>query len=401
MKKDMLTKKSNSEDSGSRLMALSPRMLRSSSSPRMLRSPSRSRPNSGEFPISDINKKNFRPLEQKMDVEVERMFRNWDANLQKRDNAFSLKPLRTSKSHNRLSPCTYFSDFDKETLDIERCHSRENLSGSGDDISNHSSESIDEESKKPLYVICPQTGKRMIKMQFDVTGFHSRDLKIKLSGRKLIIYAVHKVTDSGRKSTTEFCRKIKLPDDVDLDKIVCSFTPALITIEAPVKMIDYSNLKQRLNVTNLEKVNTPIVRHTDNGRMLYIFVELGRIFKPEDVVVKLKGHDKLVINANRNEENETDTLIACVTREFQLPERIYPHSLKAGLSQDGILNTTALIQDSQPEKEDNSEAEISEKIASEKIASEKIHSDKIHSDKIHSEKNHSEEKISEENHCQT
>ena len=84
------------------------------------------------------------------------------------------------------------------------------------------------------------------------------------------------------------------------------------------------------------------------GRMLHMYVELGRIFRPDDVVVKLKGHDKLVITAQRTEDNPKDTLNAIVTREFQLPERIYPHSLKAGLTHDGILNVTALIHQPSP-----------------------------------------------------
>ena len=295
-------------------------------------------------------------MERQMDQEVERVFRNMDQNMgTKSKDIGHITPIRPSSSRHLLSPANLFHETFghglRKVLSIERLCEKDNVSLAGDDTGNNSSsESVEEDSRRPHYSTCSTSGRKMVRLQFDVQGFSSRDIKVKLCGRKLIIFALHREADSGRRSTTEFCRKIKLPDDVDVERLNCSYSDGILTAEGPVLTRDLSshNLKQRLNVVKLEQLNTPLIRHTDMGKMMHMFVELGRIFRPDDVVVKLKGHDKLVITAQRQEDNPKDTLTACVTREFQLPERIYPHSLKAGLTHDGILNVTALVHQPSP-----------------------------------------------------
>ncbi len=288
-----------------------------------------------------------------MDKDADTLFKDWDENLKKHEKeTFQVKPLKTSSSKARLTPSYLFgSSGDKgKVLSIERLHDARDSSTSeaGDDTPvNSSSESVEEDVRRPIYVKCPDTGKKMIRLQFDVQGFESKDIKIKVTGRKLVIFAIRRETDSGRRSTTEFCRKIKLPEDVDVDKLQCSFSEGVLTAEAPVIPRDFT-VKHKLNVVKMEQLNCPIIRHTEMGKMMHMFVELGKIFKPDDVVVKLKGHDRLLINAQRQETNENDTMSATVMREFHLCERIYPHSLKAGLTQDGILNVTALVQEGSP-----------------------------------------------------
>lgn len=290
-----------------------------------------------------------------MDKDAERHLNDHD------DKTFQFKPLRTSTSRSRLTPNSLFGfDSDKKrVLSIERLHDRDSWSEGGEDaIINTSTESVEEDLKRPIYVTDPETGKKYVRLQFDFQGFESKDIKIKIAGRKLIIFATRRETDSSRRSTTEFCRKIKLPEDVDVERLQCSFVEGLLVAEAPVVRESYS-IKHRLNVAKMEQLNMPLIRHTEMGRMMHMFVELGRIFKPDDVVVKLKGHDRLVINAQRQEVNPNDTLTASVTREFSLPEKIYPHSLKAGLTQDGILNVTAIVEEQSPVNTDKAETQSS------------------------------------------
>ena len=94
-----------------------------------------------------------------------------------------------------------------------------------------------------------------------------------------------------------------------------------------------------------KQLNMPFVCPSDDGRMVSLYVELGRMFRTKDVVIRLKNREKLVITAQRQEDNARHTLSAYVMRVFQLPERVYPESLNAGLSQDGILSLTALVDD--------------------------------------------------------
>ena len=57
----------------------------------------------------------------------------------------------------------------------------------------------------------------------------------------------------------------------------------------------------------------------------------------------MKGQDKLLISARREEENPTNRLSASLTREFDLTEKVVPQSLKAGLTMDGVLKITATV----------------------------------------------------------
>ena len=299
-----------------------------------------------------------------MEREVERVFRDWDREIchLAADLTHLAAGGKTPISRRRSSPSSlYPSDpgMDSElcrVVSIERIYDKDSSSLSGDDTGDNSSqESVEDESRRCHYATCASSGRRMVRLQFDVHGFKSRDFRIKLSGRKLIIFAQHREADHGKRSTTEFCRKVRLPDDLDTEQITCWYWNGILTAEGPVLARQISpagSIKQRLsavkNAVKLEQLNTPLIRPSDAGTMVYLYVELGRVFRTEDVIVRLKGHDKLVITAQRHEENPKDILNASVTREFMLPERIYPHSLKAGLTHDGILNVTALVHQASP-----------------------------------------------------
>ena len=102
--------------------------------------------------------------------------------------AFQEGTMETSNLVKGIS-CTLRGMSDKETAD----------SGDDDSYINMSSETIDEELKRPIYATCPDTGRKIVKMQFDVHGFESSDIRVKISNRKLIIFALHRENDSGRR----------------------------------------------------------------------------------------------------------------------------------------------------------------------------------------------------------
>lgn len=79
------------------------------------------------------------------------------------------------------------------------------------------------------------------------------------------------------------------------------------------------------------------------SRTLTLCVEVGRVFRAGDVAVKCKGASQLIVCADRTEATDCSRLTASLVREFDLPERIDPHTLKAGITSDGLLKISAQV----------------------------------------------------------
>ena len=93
-------------------------------------------------------------------------------------------------------------------------------------------------------------------------------------------------------------------------------------------------------------MNVPVVHSgaaPGEARTLSLNVEVGRVFKATDVVVKLKGKDRLVVTAERQEDSGVCKLAASLSREFVLPAKIEPSTLKAGMTVEGVLKVTASL----------------------------------------------------------
>lgn len=263
----------------------------------------------------------------------------------------SLRPLVPSiaRTNNSSSaPNANSLPAEMYQLKIERISDQEAVDNGEDSFVNLGSEIIDEELRKPVYVTCSQTGRKMVRIQFDVQGFNSSDIRVKISDRKLIVFALHRENESGKKSTTEFCRRIKLPDDADADQLQCTFQNEVLTIEAPVVLEVEESAEEKIKLTSRDQpLNCPFLSKSDAGAMVQVLVEVGTLFKIDDVVVKLKGNNRrLVVLAERHEEEDNRaTLSATLKREFELPGSINPASLRAGLTHNGILNVSALLVD--------------------------------------------------------
>ena len=169
-----------------------------------------------------------------MERELHRLFR---------DRGPKPSDMRTTNSRctkmprfrRKSSPCSLFpvpqESDETRPLTIER---QDSVELDRNASLNSSSESVDDDNRRTLYSTCPSSGRRMVQLQFDVQGFSRRDIKVKLCGRKLIISALHRQAGSGRRSTAEFCRKIKLPDDVDVPRLECSYSDGVVTAQGPV-----------------------------------------------------------------------------------------------------------------------------------------------------------------------
>ena len=307
---------------------------------------------------TDVNSRQS-TMEKQMERDADQVLRDWDQYSHQRrpvteKDLFRTRPMRNSQSGSRLSG--RFSLLAREDslpnysgrfVPVERVSEQEAADDPDTLGFDTSAESIEDDStRKPVYTICPRTGRKLFRAQFDVHGFELNDLRVKICGRKLIVFAMRQENDSGRQSTTEFCKKLKLPDDVNTERLECALNEGLLTVEAPAitRSTSLSLLLERSTDMG-EQLNVPHIREGEVGKMLHLLVEIGCVFKANNVIVRLNGKNKLLVVAERKDETVYQRLNANLTREFNLSQPIYPHSLKAGLTHDGILKVTARIQE--------------------------------------------------------
>ena len=298
-------------------------------------------------------------IDKQMERDSDQVLRDWDQYThQKRPipekDLFRNRPIRNSQSGSRLSG--RFSLLSREDslpnygsrfVPVERVTEREAAEDPDALGFDTSADSIEEDpTRKPVYTICPRTGRKLFRAQFDIHGFELNDIRVKICGRKLIVFAMRQENDNGRQTTSEFCKKLKLPEDVNTERLECAFNEGLLTVEAPAitRSTSLSLLLERSNDMG-EQLNVPHVREGEVGKMLHLLVEVGSVFKANNVIVRLNGKNKLLVVAERKDETVYQRLNASLSREFNLSQPIYPHSLKAGLTHDGILKVTARIQE--------------------------------------------------------
>jgi len=182
-----------------------------------------------------------------------------------------------------------------------------------------------------------------------VTGYDLDDISARVGdGRRLVVHGLRRQTDGGRTSTTEFCRKIRLPDDVDPARLDCRLHPnGRVVVEAPRR--PSPAVGDRAQVAG-EPLNVPTVTGQDR-RQLGLLVEVGRLFGADDVVVKVKNSAlTLTVAAERTGSGggSNSRLTASVTWEFDLPAAVDVDTLRAGLTVDGLLRVTARLRSPLP-----------------------------------------------------
>ena len=130
------------------------------------------------------------------------------------------------------------NDFDRMCGDFMQLHPRDPFSRvrstQGSDLKG-SRESLDEGSLKSLFIEDPKTKSRMFQMSFDVHEYDPREVSVKVHDDTMVIEAKHEQDKSGNKVINEFSRKIKIPNEVDSEKLQSVMSKdGILTISAPV-----------------------------------------------------------------------------------------------------------------------------------------------------------------------
>lgn len=294
-------------------------------------------------------------LEKQMHNEEENLLKEWDTTVRcRQENSLSIRPISLSAedairiSGLKVKPRVSGGSTSKTSSTVD-------LASSGavrfefpeiDIVKRHdtslddSAENVEDDSRRFTYTECPTTGHKTMRLEMNVEGFDPKDITVKSFGGRLTVHGITYDVHDGKKSTNEFCRKIKLPDGVSSENLRCTFCDHILVLEAPVR-----TRCSTPDVTGRHPLNHPVILFDENGRYLSLVVELGRIFRPSDVVVKVKGQQTICIFADAVENTTFSRMKAKLEREFDLPEKIDQKSLRAGCTEDRLLKIVARIRD--------------------------------------------------------
>lgn len=210
--------------------------------------------------------------------------------------------------------------------------------------------------------------------QFDVTGYQPSDVNVKLDGGKLLVSARRAdVKDADNTSSRELSKQMDIPRDVVAEEMTSYMTrDGFLVVQAPVARSRDStcHVTPPRSGVKMEAVNgdnqqaldchfRPIVlppeqppsddviaasrRHiikTDDGdEMLKVVMDLGRSdYHPDDVSVQLSTN-KLLVRVQRDDAlpGVRNSIHREVSRDVDVPDTVYPPSVRAHLAPDGRL----------------------------------------------------------------
>lgn len=130
-------------------------------------------------------------------------------------------------------PWNWRDDLDRLCTDFYKLKPRSRL-GNLEEFG--SRDSLDDDATtRNMYVEHPQTKSRTFHMSFDVRDYNPSDITVKTDGDTLIITARHEDDVGGHKNVREFSRRIKIPSDVEPEKLTSTLShDGILTVHAPV-----------------------------------------------------------------------------------------------------------------------------------------------------------------------
>lgn len=212
-------------------------------------------------------------------------------------------------------------------------------------------------------------GGRLFSMSFDVKDYDAEDITVTVEDQTLIVKATHASEENGAKTSKEFSRKIKIPPEVDPERLTSTLSSdGILTVEAPVPptydVVESSTVPRNQNgalsaqqqqppvgrdaqttaVTGTVPLDTPVFTWDEAARRrrLNLVLAIAAPYTAEDVVVKLDGR-RLIVEATHVEKAEGRTSKTSMQRDFDLPEDIDVESIRALLQSNGQLSVTAYV----------------------------------------------------------
>jgi len=294
----------------------------------------------------------------------------------KPDDLFELFPSRREKSSGggkkfggRISPLDDEDFFETRTTSRRRRANGSPMSPGSDDYT--SRESVSDGAGKKSFdgstdsssdgeKINGAVAPEKFTMNFDVKGYSAADISVTVEDETLVVQAQRLVEENGEVSTKEFCRRVRIPPDLDPEKLSSTLTSdGILTVEAPGPP-PYAPSSASSSTENFFPdaatspqpepeptipLDTPMFSEPEvegGRRMLQLCLVVGQPYGPGDILVKLEGR-KLIVEAIHEEKGEGKASKTSMQRDFDLTEDIDLASVQALLKPNGLLTITALV----------------------------------------------------------
>ncbi len=301
-----------------------------------------------EESFADRQRKMLSDMEKRMEEEVKKKKEDWEKEVERMKEEFlSLYPADKTWGS---------EDYLDDPLVFRR---------------RGSTDVLDTKKMKTMFLEYPGFGRRF-KLRYDVEGFIESSITVACEGDRIIVKA--KKLEPGTGDTTtekEYSRKIEKPLDVDPEKLKCHLTSdSVLIVEAPLppKSLNirktsaspshssYSSSRSRspsnsphtpkANNTaaskEAPKVGIPHFAGAPEERKMTLLVDIGHTFKPREITVQVINNLRLQVKAKHEERTSERFSKSKFSKEFELPEKIEPFSLRAGLTEEGRLLVGAL-----------------------------------------------------------
>ena len=250
-----------------------------------------------------------------------------------------------------------------------------------------STDILDTRKMKTLLSESPYSGCKY-KLRFDMHPYDQESVKVNVHDDVIHVRAWREEEDkSGQTVRREYCRKIERPREVDSERISCFMTKDKVLIIEAVLPPNTLNFKKFASSPSHShhsphhshhshlsrhsrspshchsprsrspsnasmagtpsswthmRINTPVFLGPNSQRRMYMWVDVGTVFQAVDISIHVLKDTRLTVKARREERTSERLNKAKYSKEFELPERIDPYSLRAGLTSEGKVLIGAL-----------------------------------------------------------
>ena len=298
-----------------------------------------------DMTFRELQKRRLRIMEKRVEEEIRKKKKEWEHEVEKMKDEF-LKLYPTDEE--------WCGD------DLITDHSVLRRRGSVD--------VLDPRKLDTLILEYPDSHGLRYKLRFDVSDYDPQTVTVNADSDFIHVTAIKKM-DGGDGTVIErpFSRKVQKPSDIPGDKFNFALTQDGILI-AEAHVVPQSLNLQRVTAspshstystsssprsqspsntspvtpTAIPKIGLPLFTGKVGERRLSLVVEIGKCFKPEDVLVQVVNSTKILIKAKQEERTEERFSKNKFCKEVELSEKIRATSLRAGLIPDGRLVVGAL-----------------------------------------------------------
>jgi len=234
---------------------------------------------------------------------------------------------------------------------------------------------LDKTQMKTMFMEYPDILGKRFRIRFNVSELDQKTVRIVTDSERISVSATalgdpsQKDRESVPTSTDGrqlYARHIAKPPDVDETRMKSYLTSdGILIIEAPMRafvspsalpIVSFqANAEHQRSSSSVssagtpggtggkEKIGVPVFRDEGGQRIMQLIVDMGKWFKPGDIVVEVIKEDRVLVTAKCKHKSEERWMKCKFCKEYELTEKIDKHSLRAGLQNDGRLLVSAFV----------------------------------------------------------